>query len=148
MLTFSQVVQLGTLLGALVALAALIMGLIEYQRQAALKRADHFLSLRQRLKENDSFKEICNLLDQEDPTLADYPFKEKRDFLGLFEEVALALNSGLIRPYVAHYMFGYYAILCWEDVARWSANVALLELLTITLGASETSSLASPGSRA
>jgi hypothetical protein len=48
------------------------------------------------------------------------PFKEKRDLLGFFEEIALMMNSGLIRNEVAHYMFGYYAIKCWESKYFWS----------------------------
>ena len=31
------------------------------------------------------------------------------DFLGLYDEIAIALNSGLINKPVAYYMFGYYA---------------------------------------
>jgi hypothetical protein len=38
----------------------------------------------------------------------------------LFEEVTLLMNSGLIRKPVAHYMFGYYAIRCWESENFWS----------------------------
>jgi hypothetical protein len=30
------------------------------------------------------------------------------------------MNSGLIRKQVAHYMFGYYAIQCWENSYFWS----------------------------
>jgi hypothetical protein len=46
-------------------------------------------------------------------------FKEKRDFLGFFEEVAIMVNSGLIRKEVAHYMFGYYVIDCWKSKSFW-----------------------------
>jgi len=30
------------------------------------------------------------------------------------------MNSGLIKPQVAHYMFGYYALLCWESEEFWT----------------------------
>lgn len=30
------------------------------------------------------------------------------------------MNSGLVRKDVAHYMFGYYAIRCWESEHFWS----------------------------
>ena len=78
------------------------------------------LELRKRLKENQTFKEICNLLEIDDQGLREIPFKEKRDFLGLFEEVAIGLNSRLIKLPVAHYMFGYYAVRCWESKHFWS----------------------------
>jgi hypothetical protein len=119
MLDLTQWVQLASVAGALIATATLVKGLFEYQKQTALKRAEHFFKLRERLKENESFKEICNLLDHDDPKIAEIPFKDKRDFLGLFEEVALALNSGLIRAPVAQYMFGYYAIRCWDNDKFW-----------------------------
>ena len=48
------------------------------------------------------------------------PFKVKRDYLGLFEEIAIAMNSGLIKAEVAHYMFGYYALLCRDSPDFWS----------------------------
>jgi hypothetical protein len=116
--------------GALIALATLVMALLEYARQGRQKRAEHFFDLRLRLKENVDFATIAVLLDEADSSdsseaeekLASYSFRAKRDYVGLFEEVALAMNSGLLRPQVAHYMFGYYAILCWECGAFW-ANV-------------------------
>jgi hypothetical protein len=39
----------------------------------------------------------------------------------MFEEVALMLNSGIIRPAVAHYMFGYYAIRCGRSTHFWNS---------------------------
>jgi hypothetical protein len=45
--------------------------------------------------------------------------KKAEYFLGFFEEVALMMNSGLIRKEVAHYMFGYYAIHCWDSKNFW-----------------------------
>ena len=43
-----------------------------------------------------------------------------RSFLRYFEEIALMVNSGLLRKDVAHYMFGYYAIRCWESDYFWT----------------------------
>jgi tRNA A37 N6-isopentenylltransferase MiaA len=51
--------------------------------------------------------------------LRNVEFGTKRDFVGLFEEVAIMLNSGLIREYVALHMFGYYAIDCWDSKKFW-----------------------------
>lgn len=51
--------------------------------------------------------------------MKEIPFSDKRDFLGLFEEVAIMMNSGLIKKEIAHYMFGYYAIRCWEGKNFW-----------------------------
>ncbi|MEX2106394.1 MAG: hypothetical protein WD810_05800 [Solirubrobacterales bacterium] len=116
--------------GALVALVTLIKALIEYTHQGRQKRAEHFFELRRRLKENEEFARVAELIDQtyaeEDAArpareeLKDLPFQVKRDYLGLFEEIAIAMNSGLIKPQVAHYMFGYYALLCWESEEFWT----------------------------
>jgi len=111
--------DIAAIVGAAIALAALAKGVWEYGQQGAQKRAEHFLVMRQRFKANVSFKTMCDLLETDDPVLADVPFKEKRDLLGFFEEVALMLNSSLIRTEVAHYMFGYYAIRCWRSENFW-----------------------------
>ena len=119
-LTLSEWKNVSEIAGAVIALGALIQGLIEYTHQGAQKRAEHFLNMRQRLKESEVFEELCSLLETDDPRLSEIPFKDKRSLLGLFEEVALMMNSGLIRKDVAHYMFGYYAIRCWESRNFWS----------------------------
>src|SRR5262249_28995192 len=86
-------------------------------------------------KKEVMFQALCDAFDREEdadlksafefvkrPGLAidQIPFKERRDFLGFFEEIALMTNSGLIARHVAHYMFGYYAIQCWESLVFWS----------------------------
>ena len=70
-------------------------------------------------KDNQVFRELCALTETDAQDLRETPFKDKRDFLGFFEEVALMTNSCLIREAVAHYMFGYYAIRCWESRNFW-----------------------------
>jgi hypothetical protein len=119
-ITLSQWKEIATVAGVLLALGTLIKGVIEYAHQGAQKRAEHFVAMRKRLKENAVFEELCALLETDDPKLREIPFKDKRSLLGFFEEVALMMNSGLIRKDVAHYMFGYYAIRCWESEHFWS----------------------------
>jgi len=110
---------IAALIATAIGILTFFVGLNEYRRQGAQKRVDLFIEMRRRLKENETFKKISDLLDDENPELQEIPFKDKRDYLGLFEEVALMLNSGLIRKQVAHYMFGYYAIRCWESEYFW-----------------------------
>jgi hypothetical protein len=119
-LTLSEWKDIATIAGVAIALGTLINGLAEYTHQGAQKRAEHFLTMRKRLKESEVFEELCSLLETDDPRLSGLSFKDKRSLLGLFEEVALMMNSGLIREDVAHYMFGYYAIRCWESQNFWS----------------------------
>jgi hypothetical protein len=119
-MSLAEVTSLATVIGVAIALATLIKGVLEYSAQGAQKRAEHFREIRKRLKENDVFKEISFLLETDDPKLQHIPFPDKRDFLGLFEEVAIAMNSRLIHKEVALYMFGYYAVRCWRSQYFWS----------------------------
>jgi len=112
------------IVGGLVTIFAFLNGLLEYRRQGVQKRVEHFTLLRRRLKENPVFKEICAMMFAEDPALAAFDAQGKRDFIGLLEEVALWVNSGLIRPELAHYMFGFYTVKCLDSKDFW-ANVTL-----------------------
>lgn len=115
------------IVGGLVTIFAFINGLLEYRRQGAQKRVEHFTMLRRRLKDNPVFKDICAMMFAADPRLAEFDAQAKRDFIGLLEEVALQVNSGLIRPELAHYMFGYYTVKCMESEHFW-ANLTLDEV--------------------
>lgn len=112
--------DIAIILGSIIALFSFVNGILEYTRQGAQKRVEQFVTLRRRLKENPAFYQICSLLVDDDKLLRDVPPQDKRDFLGLLEEVALLSNSGLIRKDVAHYMFGYYAVRCLESVHFWN----------------------------
>ncbi len=118
-MTLADAKNLATVIGTFIALATLVKGVLEYSRQGAQKRADSFIALRKKLKENEMFKQICALIETDDPELGEISFADKRDLLGFFEEVALMMNSGLINKRVAHYMFGYYALRCWESEHFW-----------------------------
>jgi hypothetical protein len=113
--------DIATIIGVIIAVITLILGLLEYARQGKQKRAEHFFNLRKKLKENPNFKKICALLERDDEELINIPFEEKRDFLGLFEEVAIMKKSRLIKLEVTYYMFGYYAIKCWRSQHFWSS---------------------------
>ena len=112
--------DVAAIVGVTIALVTLIKAVFEYSSHGAQKRAEHFLAMRQRFKGNESFRSLCAMLDGDDRELADVAFKEKRDLLGFFEEVALMVNSHLIREPVAHYMFGYYAVRCYQSDQFWN----------------------------
>jgi hypothetical protein len=119
-MTLSDYKDIAAIGGVVIALLALIKGVYEYVKQGSQKRAEQFLDMRKRLKENDTFRELAALIEMNDPELLKVPFKDKLYYVGFFEEIALMLNSGLIRVQVAHYMFGYYAIRCWDNEYFWS----------------------------
>jgi molybdopterin converting factor small subunit len=117
---------------AIVALATFVQACIEYLRSGRQARAQMFFELRRRLKA-DPLGKIAELIDlstadDEDGArarreLAALPLRDKRDYVGLFEEVSLTLEWRLVDVGIVHYMFGYYAILCWESTAFWSNNI-------------------------
>ena len=177
--------QAAALLGAVVAFCVYLKGMREYSRQNTQARAQCFISMRERLKNNRVFEDLCTLLDKDASDLKEFlerfpdlkeflecfpdlkevlkhhhnpkevlkdyldqeevlnhcphieeilkgypdkepnselkevPFEHKRSLLGVFEEVALMMNSGLIKKEVAYYMFGYYAIRCWQSDNFW-----------------------------
>lgn len=120
-ISLSDYKDIATIIGVIVAGATLIRGLIEYAYQGKQKRAEHFFNLRKKLKGNIVFKNICKLVENDSRDLLNIPFEDKRDFLGLFEEIAIMKKSGLVKPKIAYYMFGYYAIRCWESEFFWSS---------------------------
>lgn len=111
--------EIATLISVVIALITLVKGFFEYVKQGTQKRAEHFLQMRKRFKENEIFRELASLIESKSPKLKKESFKNKRDYLGFFEEIALMINSGLINDQVAHYMFGYYAIQCWHSDYFW-----------------------------
>jgi hypothetical protein len=124
LVTTELITELSAIFGLATAIGTATIWLYQYRLQGKHKRAEFFIEMRRRLKENETFKEICFLLETDDQKLKDVPFKEKRDFVGFFEEVALLLNSGLIPKKVAHNFFGYYALSCdrsenfWDGISR------------------------------
>lgn len=111
-------ITLGSL-GSTIALVSLVKALIEYNKQGITKRSEIFLNMRSRLRQDESFSNICDLLERDDQKLRDIPLVERDRFVGFFEEFVLLKNSGLINDEVALYMFGYFAIKCIDSKNFW-----------------------------
>jgi hypothetical protein len=62
---------------------------------------------------------MFELLETNSEALRKISFQQKQHFIGFYEDIALAVNSGLLRPEVAHYMFAYYALRCWGSDNFW-----------------------------
>ena len=107
----------------------LLKAIIEHKRSVAAKRLELFLEMRKRLRDDEEFSNICNLLEEEGweeerqgevaTKLRNIPPVQKDRFLGFFEGLAIMRNSGLINDQVAAYMFGYYAIKCKKSESFW-----------------------------
>lgn len=108
------------IVGGIVGFATFLFALLEYVRQGRQHRAENFVGMRRRFLETPQYREILDLLDSEDPKLCETSVQEKRNFVGFLEEVALMVNSQLIRREVAHYMFGYYVLLTARSEYFWA----------------------------
>jgi hypothetical protein len=129
--TLSLVKDVSITLASIITLITFVTGVAQYIRQGHQARATQFVEMRRRFLEDASFRDILNLLASDHPALKDVPIQDRRNFVGFLEEVALMVNSKVLRPEVAHYMFGYYVLLVdgsqhfWEDLDRSSEYWAL-----------------------
>ena len=98
---------------------SVLQGLVEYKKQGISKRTETFLQMRSRLREDATFSKICELLETDSEKLQEIPLVDKDRFIGFFEELALMKNSGLINENVTLYMFGYFAIRCYDSENFW-----------------------------
>ena len=107
------------MVGGAAALFTFIRSTAEYVRQGTQKRIELYLDIRKKFDANSKFTEIRNLLDKEDRAITKISLKERQDYAAYFEEVAILMNSGVLKPDVAFYMFSYEAIQCWESELFW-----------------------------
>ncbi|NUN10092.1 MAG: hypothetical protein HUU54_13045 [Ignavibacteriaceae bacterium] len=103
----------------LVALGTFIKAIFEYRLQGRQKRAELFDKFRTTLKTEPKILNISSLLEDDHETLRAIPIIDRYYFLGYYEQIAIAINSGLIDKDVAHYMFGYFALRCWNSKNFW-----------------------------
>ena len=114
-----MVKDVSIVVGGIAGLAAFFSGVVEYSRQANLRRGEAFIAMRRRFLEDPLFREILNLLDRDDPRLAELPVQDRRNFVGFLEEVAIMCESKMIRREIAHYMFGRYVGLADASENLW-----------------------------
>lgn len=107
------------IISGVVALVGLFVGLVQYAHFNTIKRAEHFLEMRKRFKDNDTFRTIFAMLETNPKALSDIPLKDRMHLVGFLEEVALMTNSGMIRRELAHYFFAYFALKIWSSDEFW-----------------------------
>ncbi len=112
--------DLSIILAGAVALITFVTGTYQYLRQNRYTRVQHFVDMRRRFLENQTFRALLELLATDDPALSQMPVQDRRNLVGFFEEVALLMNSGILQPQVTRYMFGYYVRLIDRSEHFWS----------------------------
>jgi hypothetical protein len=98
------------IIAGVIAFFTLWQGLFQYSRQGHATRASQFIQMRRRFLEDETFKALLNHIAESPDQLPTTSIQDRRNLVGFLEEVALMVNSGLLRPEVAHYMFGYYVL--------------------------------------
>jgi hypothetical protein len=119
-MNLSAAKDVATIVGVVIAVIALLKGYIEYRRNACLASIQHFSNLKQEFKEDPTITKITELLEKDDPQLADVSSRDKWRFLCFFEEINILLRAKLITDVLAYYMFGYYATLCEKNQYFWN----------------------------
>lgn len=119
-MSLTEVKDVALIVGTGVALLTLIKAVFEYAKQNAQKRVEHYTMLRAEFEKDGRFTALFDLLEKDDPSLAHQPLAKKQDLLGFYEDIALAVNSGLLKKEVAHYMFSYHALRCWDSKHFWA----------------------------
>ena len=114
-----DVAKIGAVAGAMLGLGTFLKAIFEYTRSNAMKRADYFFGMRRTMYGNKKVVDIMMLLETGDQKLREVAYRDKMEFLGFYEEVAISNNSRLLNDRIAHYMFGYYAIRCWDSPYFW-----------------------------
>jgi hypothetical protein len=122
------VVEVISAISAAVAILTLVVGvgaffkaIVEYKRQNAIKRFEIFQAMNRRF-DDDQFVRLREFLDDDSKELSQTSYTLKHNFLGFFEELAISVNSKVMSENVAFYMFGYYAIRCWESKEFWKGD--------------------------
>ncbi|NDJ22855.1 hypothetical protein GS682_14665 [Nostoc sp. B(2019)] len=111
--------NIAIIIGTFVALVTLMKGIYEYTRQLAQKRSEQYAEMRKRFRESEVISKLIGMLETNDSNLAEVSWSQKVELLGFYEDIALMVNSGIIKRNVAFYMFGYYALRCWESEYFW-----------------------------
>ncbi len=112
--------DLSIVAAGVVGLIGFFGGIAEYLRRTREQRADHFISIRRRFLETPAYREILDQITEGDPSLASRSIQERRNFIGFLEEIGLMVDSNLIRPEVAYYMFGRYVLLADGSAHLWT----------------------------
>jgi hypothetical protein len=107
------------IVASLFTVIAFFSGIWEYRRRTRQERAENLLQMRRRFLETPAFREILEALMTQDPRITETSLTDRRSFAGFLEEIALLANSHLMRPEVAHYMFGYYVLLTDDSAPFW-----------------------------
>lgn len=115
-----EVIKTAAITGtAILAIVTLIKGYYEYKLSTRQKRIEFYEKLGTKLETDENLKTIIDYLETGNPELRKISRFNRYKFLRYYEDIALIMNSGLLKPKIAHYMFSYYAIRCADSTDFW-----------------------------
>lgn len=111
--------DISIIVGGVIAFITLWQGMLQYGRQLRFIKVNQFIDMRRRFLEDQSFRRILSLVWEGSPAVAAEPVLERRNLAGFFEELALMMNSGVLKPEVIYYMYGNSALKLDECKGFW-----------------------------
>ena len=120
--------EIGSMLTALVGAIAASFAIAQYAMQNRQKRAEMFFNWNKWFDSKEGFgidpdsqrPSVLQLLQSDDERLrSEVPWEKREALLAFYEEIALAVQSGLLREDTANYMFGYYAVKIKKSAHFW-----------------------------
>jgi len=107
----------------LITLGTFIKALIEFRLQGRQKRAELYNKF-DKVFDEESIKRIVDLVEtnidnNNESAIKALPLIDRYYFLGFFEQISLAVNSKLLSKKVVYYMFGKFALNCWNTESYW-----------------------------
>ncbi len=91
-----QLQNIVSIIGLATGLSGLYIGLHEYLRQGRQKRFECYRAFHADITERAAKHNLIELLEPDDPALADLSIQARSEFIGLLEPVSIAINSHLI----------------------------------------------------
>jgi hypothetical protein len=104
-----------------ISLTTIIFAYFEYYKQGKQKRAELLEHYRKKFQTEEYCVLINPLIEDDSIKLLDIRQMDKYYYLGLFEELAVLINSKVMRVDTVYYFFGYYAMKTWNSKSFWGS---------------------------
>ncbi|MBL8048485.1 MAG: hypothetical protein JNJ45_07375 [Chthonomonas sp.] len=117
--TLDSFKDIAIIAGGAIGFITLWQGIYQYAKQGRFTRVNQFVSMRRRFLEDETYRRIMALILEGSPAVAAEPVLDRRALAGFFEELAIMMNSGVLKPEVVYYMFGSFALKIDESKGFW-----------------------------
>jgi hypothetical protein len=119
LLTAKWLTNLFTGVATTVGLFAFVKGLLELIHSNAIRRYEKFHEMSVRFDSNDDIQRVCALLHGASESGHTLTKRSKEVFICFLEEIYFMMRSGLMKPDLALYTFGYYGKMALDGDEFW-----------------------------